>query len=111
MDEREYLKLVAMKKLAAAEHRQRKLQFRARIAAVVLERPEWAFEKAKEFLNKPAQPWQRWSRTRWRELLETKSSGEIAELLANPDECSESLSDSHPFAACLCGDTERTGNG
>ena len=66
MDEQEYLKLLEMKRRAAAEHRQRKLQFRARIAAVVLERPEWAFERAKEFLNKPAQPWQRWSRTKWR---------------------------------------------
>ena len=101
MDEQEYLKLLEMKRRAAAEHRQRKLQFRARIAAVVLERPEWAFEKAKEFLNKPAQPWQRWSRTKWRELLETKSPGEIAELLSNPDDRSESLSDSHPFAACM----------
>jgi hypothetical protein len=111
MDKQEYMKLVAFKERAAAEHRRRKLQFRGRIASVILERPEWAFERAKEFLNKPAQPWQKWSRTKWRDLLETKSPREIAELLANPDERSEALSDSHPFAACLCGDTERAGNG
>jgi hypothetical protein len=101
MDEHEYLKLVAIKERAAAGHRRRKLQFRARIASVILERPDWAFERAKEFLNKPAQPWQKWSRNRWRELLETKSPAEIANLLANPDERSEALSDSHPFAACM----------
>ena len=101
MDELKYQKLVAIKERAAAAHRQRKLQFRGRIAAVILERPEWAFERAKEFLSKPAQPWQKWSRTKWQELLETKSPAEIAELLSNPDECSESLSDSHPFVACM----------
>jgi hypothetical protein len=101
MDKQKYLKLVAIKEQAAAEHRQRKLQVRGRIASLILERPEWAFERAKEFLNKPAQPWQKWSRRKWRELLETKSPGEIADLLAAPDEQSEALSDSHPFAACM----------
>jgi len=101
MDEQEYLKLAAIKERAAAEHRRRKLQFRARIAEVILARPEWAFERAMEFLNKPAQPWQRWSRTKWREFLETKSPREISELLANPDERSQALSESHPFAACM----------
>jgi len=103
MDEQEYLKLAAIKERAAVEHRLRKLQFRGRIAEVILARPEWAIERAKEFLNKPAQPWQKWSRTKWRELLETKSPREIAELLANPDGRSEALSDSHPFAACMHG--------
>jgi hypothetical protein len=37
----------------------------------------------------------------WRELLETKSPREIAELLANPNERSEALSDSHAFASCM----------
>ena len=101
MDEKEYLKLAAIKERAAAEYRRRKLQFRGRIAEVILARPEWAFERAKEFLNKPAQPWQKWSRTKWRELLETKTPGQIADILANPDERSEALSDSHPFAACM----------
>ena len=101
MDEHEYLKLVAIKERAAAEHRRRKLHFRGRIADVILARPEWAFERDMEFLNKPAQPWQKWSRTKWRELLATKSPAEIANLLANPDERSEALSDSHPFAACM----------
>jgi hypothetical protein len=36
-----------------------------------------------------------------RELLETKSPREISELLANPDERSQALSESHPFAACM----------
>jgi hypothetical protein len=101
MDEQEFLKLVAMKEREAAEHRRRKLQLRGRIAEVILARPEWALERAKEFLNKPAQPWQRWSRTKWREFLETKSPREISELLANPDERSQALSESHPFAACM----------
>lgn len=90
-----------MKELAAAEHLQRKLRFGARIAAVVVARPEWVFARAWEFFNKPEQLWQRWSRMKWQELLETKSPREIAEFLANPDERSESLSDSHPFAACM----------